>query len=616
MKNMKKGLIALVSAVVVGSGFGLNFASPVETAQAASKKITILHTNDSHGRVEESSADGMGFAKISTLVKQYEAQNPNTLLLDAGDTFHGTTFATLEKGESIAKVLNAVGYDGMAAGNHDFNYGYQTLLELTKKVNFPVLSANVRKKSDNSQILQPYEIKEVDGIKVGIFGLSTPETHYKTHPKNVEGLQFTDPVEEAKAMVAELKSKNVDVIVAVTHLGIDASSTDTSIKVAKGAPGIDLIVDGHSHSTLVEGLKEGNDTLIVSAGEYTKNLGVVELTFEGNKLVDKKAHLITKEQAKDVTPDPAILDVVKKVKDSQKEILSQVIGETGVVLDGERSQVRGGETNLGNLITDAMIDLTGADIAITNGGGIRASIPVGKITKGHVITVLPFGNYIVTKKLTGAQIKAGIENGVDSYPEPKGAFPHIGGMSFAIDVTREKGDRVHSLKVNGKPMEMDKEYLVATNDFMAAGGDEYTSFKDSPIVNEFPALDEALMNYIGKRGVLNRKVEGRIVAKTVEEVKKEEELLNRPVPVVYWDGTLMKRNQIGRISILHSVNLMKFDADGNAVVVRELKAGERYRVYSYNGTYGVGAGYFISDNGANTRYETPSKHKLALLRAN
>lgn len=616
MKNMKKGLIALVSAVVVGSGFGLIFAAPAETVQAVSKKITILHTNDSHGRVEESSSDGMGFAKISTLVKQYEAQNPNTLLLDAGDTFHGTTFATCEKGDSIAKVLNAVGYDGMAAGNHDFNYGYQTLLDLTKKVNFPVLSANVRKKADNSQILKPFEIEEIDGIKVGIFGLSTPETHYKTHPKNVEGLQFTDPVEEAKAMVAELKEKNVDVIIAVTHLGIDASSTDTSIKVAKGAPGIDLIVDGHSHSTLVEGLKEGNDTLIVSAGEYTKNLGVVELTFEDKKLVDKKAHLITKEQAKDVTPDPTIVDVIKGVKDSQKEILSQVIGETGVVLDGERVQVRAGETNLGNLITDAMIDLTGAEIAITNGGGIRASIPVGKITKGHVITVLPFGNYIVTKKLTGAQIKAGIENGVDSYPEPKGAFPHVGGMSFAIDVTREKGDQVHSMKVNGKPMEMDKEYLVATNDFMAAGGDEYTSFKDSPIANEFPALDEALINYIGKRGVLNRKVEGRIVAKTVEEAKKEEELLNRPVPVVYWDGTLMKRNQIGRISILHSVNLMKFDADGNAVVVRELKAGERYRVYRYDVSYGVGAEYFISDSGANTRYETPSKQKLALLRAN
>lgn len=614
MRFLKKGYIALVSAMVISSGFSGAFAVKAEgNTDANTKKITILHTNDSHGRAIEGEFDGMGFAKLSTLVKQYESKNPNTLLLDAGDTLHGTTFATLSKGESIVNVMNKVGYDGMAAGNHDFNYGYERLMELKDKMLFPLLSANVRKQ-DGNQLLKPYEIKEVDGLKLGIFGLSTPETHYKTHPKNVEGLSFTDPVKEAQAMVAELKAQKVDMIIAVTHLGIDESSTDTSIKVAKGAPGIDLIVDGHSHSTLVEGLKGENDTLIVSAGEYTKNLGVVELTFENNELKSTTAGLITKEQTAAIEEDPAVKEVIDEIQTAQEEILSEVIGKTAVKLDGEREQVRAGETNLGNLITDAMVDMTGADMAITNGGGIRASIGEGEITKGDVITVLPFGNYIVTKKLTGAQIKAGIENGVNAYPDAKGAFPHVSGLTFVIDASKAAGSRVQDMKIKGAPVEMNKEYLVATNDFMASGGDEYTSFKDSAIVNEFPALDEALVAYIQKIGTVNTKAEGRITAKTPEE---PEEGGNKPARKVYWDGALMNKGQIGRITVQKPINLWKRTADNKLQLVRVLKPGQVYRVYNYDsnyfGQYGVGSGHYITNMKGYVKYETPSKKKLEEL---
>ncbi|WP_313800954.1 bifunctional UDP-sugar hydrolase/5'-nucleotidase [Cytobacillus sp.] len=618
MQRFKKGFAVIVSSFVVWSGFGGQFTAHADStsASAATKKITILHTNDTHGRVEE--GDGMGFAKISALVKQFESENPNTLLLDAGDTLHGTTFATVSKGDSIAEVMNTVGYDGMAAGNHDFNYGYKRLLELEKKVNFPVLSANVRQE-DGTNLLKPYEIKEVDGIKLGIFGLSTPETHYKTHPKNVEGLTFTDPVKEAQATVKELKSQNVDMIIAVTHLGIDESSTETSIKVAKGAPGIDLIVDGHSHSTLVEGLKGENDTLIVSTGEYTKNLGVVELTFEDKKLTNKSARLISKEEAANVKPDPAVEKVIKDIQTAQKEILSEVIGKTDVQLDGEREQVRVGGTNLGNLITDAMVDMTGADMAVTNGGGIRASIKKGDITKEDVITVLPFGNYIVTKELTGAQIKAGIENGVNAYPESKGAFPHVSGLTFAIDPAQVAGQRVHSMKIKGQPVDMNKKYLVATNDFMAAGGDEYTSFKDSPIANEFPALDEALIAYIQKLGSVNEKYEARIVEKAIEKEEVKPTPTPTPVPTknVYWDGLLMKKGQIGRVTIEKPINLWKRDANNKLTFVRVLKPGEQYRVYNKDnlhfGQYGVGDGHYITNIKGLVKYETPSKKKLAEL---
>ncbi|WLR51437.1 5'-nucleotidase C-terminal domain-containing protein [Bacillus tianshenii] len=523
---MKKNWLVLLFSFVLLLAIVL--PSSANAASAGEKKITILHTNDTHARVDEGKYDGMGFAKLATLVEQKRKENENVLLLDAGDTFHGTTFATLVDGESITEVMNHVGYDAMTAGNHDFNYGYERLLELEKLVDFPLISANVVK-DDGSSLLNPYTIKDVDGVKIGIFGLATPETHYKTHPKNVEGLTFTDPVEAAQKMVKALNNQNVDLIVALTHLGIDESSTDTSIKVAKGAPGIDLIVDGHSHSTLVEGLKGDNDTLIVSAGEYTKNLGVVDLTFNNqDELVSKSASLITKEEATDIQPNEKVANVIDNLKLEQEKVLAEVVGETQVMLDGERENVRTGETNLGNLITDAMIDVTNADVAITNGGGIRASIDKGEVTKGEIITVLPFGNYIVTKEMSGSTIKEALESGTSAYPEAKGAFPHVGGMKFAIDPSQPQGNRVHSVTVNGQPLVMDKTYVVATNDFMAAGGDEYTMFADLPIKNEFPALDEAVITYMKKLGNIAPEVEGRIIESPLAEEKKAEKPVEKP----------------------------------------------------------------------------------------
>ncbi|MEK5269308.1 5'-nucleotidase C-terminal domain-containing protein [Aeribacillus sp. FSL K6-8394] len=474
------------------------------------KTINILHTNDSHARVFEGAFDGMGFAKLSTLVKQFERENEHTILLDAGDTFHGTTFATLEKGSSIVKIMNAIGYDNMAAGNHDFNYGYNRLLELAKMADFPILSANVIYEDTGELVLDPYTIREIDGVKFGIFGLSTPETHYKTHPKNIKGLKFTDPVAAANKMVKELKQQDADVIIALTHLGTDESSTDTSLKVAQGAPGIDLIVDGHSHT--VDDI-ENSGTLIVSAGEYLKNLGVVELTFdENNQLIKREASRITKEEAANIQPDPAIEKVISEIENSQEAILAEEIGYTNVKLDGEREQVRAGETNLGNLITDAMLEITGADAALMNGGGIRASIEKGVITKGDVITVLPFGNYIQTIEITGDDLKKALENGVKSFPAVSGAFPHVAGITFAIDASKPAGERIHSVKINGKPIDMKKTYTLATNDFLAAGGDEYTVLSNYPVTGEYQALDEAVIEYIRKRGTIEPKVENRIIA--------------------------------------------------------------------------------------------------------
>lgn len=483
---MNKKILSLVLVLAVVFSFG-SFAAETST------DITLVHINDTHAKVFEGKYDGMGISKVAEKVEALKAENPNTLLLDAGDSFHGTTFATLEEGASIVKVMNAMNVDVMTAGNHDFNYGQDRLVELSKMANFPILAANVTKE-DGTNLVDSYIIKEIDGVKIGIFGIASPETTYKTHPDNVKGLTFADPVESSKAMVAELKGK-ADVIVALAHVGLDEETLVKSTDIAKALPEIDVIIDGHSHTDLEEGMMV-NGVLIVSSGEYTKNVGIVDLTIMDGKVTSKSAKLFTKAEAADMEGSAKVTALMDEIKADQEKITSVVLSSTKTILDGERGQVRAGETNLGNLIADAMINESDADVAITNGGGIRASIPVGKITKGDVITVLPFGNYIITKEVKGADIKAAIENGVDSYPGTKGAFPHVAGFKYTFDANLPAGERVTSITKNGKALDMNKTYVLATNNFMAAGGDGYKMFADYPIKGEFSALDEALIDYM------------------------------------------------------------------------------------------------------------------------
>jgi 2',3'-cyclic-nucleotide 2'-phosphodiesterase (5'-nucleotidase family)/LysM repeat protein len=468
--------------------------------------ITIVHVNDVHSRVEQTDTS-IGYAKLAAFVKRMKAENPNTLLLDAGDTLHGQTIANLERGGSIVRMMNAVGFDAMATGNHDYNYGYERLLELAGEAKFPMLAANVYK-ADGTRLLEPYVVLDAGGVKVAVFGLATPETTYKTHPNNVAGLTFADPVEEAEKIVAELEGK-ADVIIALAHLGLDEASVDTSRKLAEEVPGIDLIVDGHSHTALPEGLEAGG-TLIVQAGEYSKYIGVAELTVGSAGVKARSARLIPIEETAGIGPDPDVLAVIEDVKAGQEALLSEIVGKSLVDLDGERGSVRTGETNLGNLITDAMLYETGADVALTNGGGIRASIPAGDITKGQVITVLPFGNYIQTKDITGAVLLQALEHGVSSWPEPLGGFPHVAGLTFKIDPDKPAGERVYDVRVGGKPLDPEAVYTLATNDFLAAGGDQYTMLTDQPVTGDFASLEEAVIRYLQAKGEVAPVIGGRI----------------------------------------------------------------------------------------------------------
>lgn len=615
---MLKRLLVFLTALLLSFTFFSN--TGMVLAEETTKKVNILHMNDIHARVFEEDSNGMGYAKIASYVNQYRSDNPNTLVLDAGDTLHGLSFATLTKGESIMQLLNLLKVDAMTVGNHDFNYGSDRLLELTKMANFPVIAANVEKK-DGSDYLGDYIIKEIDGISIGIFGLATPETTYKTNPNNVASLNFKNPVESAKEMVKTLQAENVDYIIALAHLGVDKGSLDTSYKVADEVEGIDLIVDGHSHTAFPKG-ELRNNTLIVSTGEYSKNLGVVEIEFNAeNKAVSTSAKLITKEEAKSIEADPAATKLIEEIKLSYKPIVDEVVGSTKVRLEGARENVRTKETNLGNLLTDAMREAANADVAITNGGGIRASVEAGEVTRGELIEVAPFGNFVVTKYLTGAQIIASLENGASDYPAANGAFSHVSGLNYSIDENAPAGERVHNVKVDGKPIDLDKKYLVATNDFLATGGDEYTEFGKEPTVNEFPALEEVMISYFQKHGEVNPAVEGRIVVEP-KSVSGPTEPEKPEVPVVtpslvYWDGLVLKQGQIGRITIQKPINLWKKTENGKLQFVRILNPGEIYRVYGYSpdhfGQYAVGAGYYVTKMDNYIKYETPSKAKLNLL---
>ena len=299
-------------------------------------------------------------------------------------------------------------------------------------------------------------------------------------------------------------------------MGLDAGSEFTSEGLANAVPGIDVIIDAHSHTELPEGKLVGN-TLIAQAGEHGRFIDQVEIELAAGEastdrmtVVSKSAKLVTYEDLLNLEPDPDVLEINTEIEKQINEISSVVIGKTTVDLDGERETNRKQETNLGDLIAQAMLLETGADVAITNGGGIRASIPAGDVTLGQVITTFPFGNYVVTIEATGQDLIDAMENGLSDYPELKGAFPQIAGMRVVFDPSKPAGSRVVELTVDGKPVDPAATYVVATNNFMAIGGDEYTMFADNKLLGEYSAFDEILADYLATYGTEGLEVDGRI----------------------------------------------------------------------------------------------------------
>lgn len=484
------------------------------------EEITIFHTNDIHGRYAEGD-DHIQIGNLATLKKE----TPNSILVDAGDCLHGLPIVNMDRGKSAIELIKCAGYDYITPGNHDFNYGKDRLFELSKSANLgentlKFLSSNIFE--NGKKVFDSNDIKEIDGIKIGFFGLSTQETKSKTGFKNVEGLEFKNPIESATEQVNELKGKGANVIVAICHIGTNSLSKPNSIDIANEVQGIDLIIDGHSHTKFENG-KQVGDTLIVSAGQYLENIGEIKLTLDTNdveniKIENKSVRLIGKEEALKYKLDSAVSKKVDEIKEQQEKILDKVIGVTTNTLDGSYENVRTKETNLGNLISDILLDKTKADISLFNGGNIRDTIEKGNITRRDIVDVFPFSNTIVTKELTGAQIKDVLEHGVKLYPEKSSAFLQVGGISYYFNPKQKEGEKITNIQKEGKPLDLNKKYVVATNDYIASGGDEFPCFSKEPILKEFGNLESAVIEYIEYKKEISKNVDGRIGIKSKDEL--------------------------------------------------------------------------------------------------
>ena len=438
-------------------------------ASAEEREIRILYLNDFHGFAEPYKPLGSkemmgGIPYLAAKANALRKEKPS-LLLAAGDMIQGNAWANLFQGESVIELMNTMHFDAMVVGNHEFDFGREVMKKRISEASFPLLGANV----EGVELLKPYVIKELNGIRIGIIGLTTEDTPVSTHPRNVYGLKFLPPAESIIKYLKELKDR-ADIVLVLSHIGYYSDRA-----LAEQVKGIDVIVGGHSH-TRVDTPTVVGKTIIVQAWEHGKVLGVLDLTLDNGKIAKVDGHL---EEVKPETgkEDREVIAVVQKYTQKVDEVLGERVGETEVDLDGEN--VRRTETNLGDLIADIMRQVSGADVAIVNGGDIRTSIKRGEIKVKDVYSVLPFNDYIVAIKLTGRELKEALEHGVSAREKEDGRFPQVSGLIFTYSPSAQIGSRVTEVIVSGKPLELDKEYSVATNDFLAAGGDGYKAFGDA-----------------------------------------------------------------------------------------------------------------------------------------
>jgi 5'-nucleotidase / UDP-sugar diphosphatase len=477
-------------------------------------QLRILYLNDFHGFAEPYKSAGNpdmlgGIAYLAGEAKRLRQERP-TLLLAAGDMIQGNQWANLYEGKSSIEVMNAMDFSAMVLGNHEFDFGQEVLKKRIQEAKFPVLAANVQ----GVPGIKPYVIKELSGIKIAVIGLVTETTPSATHPKNVKGLVFSSPIQSAKKVLKELGDKP-DLVIVLSHLGFPADR-----RLAEAVRGIQVIVGGHTH-TRIETPFRVNETLIVQAWEHAKALGVLDLTIQDGKVLHYEGELLPVDPER-LKPDPLVLKIVNQYKNQAATIIEEKIGETRVDLQGTGSRIQ--ETNLGDLVTDILRKETKADVALINGGGIRAEILKGAIRMKDLFSVLPFRNYPMVIKVTGKELKAVLEHGLSDLTGTSGQFPQISGMCIRYNPAFPEGRRITAISVQDKPLNPEGWYTLATNDFLASGGDGYAVLvnilankrgypKMSPRVVLFDSgreIRELVTGYIKEKKTISASVEGRI----------------------------------------------------------------------------------------------------------
>jgi 5'-nucleotidase len=513
----------------------------VAGAQDDTFSLTILHTNDVHGGYgpydsgRDATTDG-GAARQMEVINQIRAEGGNIILLDGGDRFTGTLFHQQWQGADSARIMNAMGYDAMTVGNHEFDNGETVLESFVDSIGFPLVTANVTFTGALAEKIQAFTTVEISGQQIGIIGLTPPDTGILSSPG--EGTTFSDDLVGVVQMAVDtLAEAGVNKVVLVTHIGLSAD-----MALAAQVNGVDVIVGGHSHTLLgnaysaaEEGYpvivqdSAGNDVYIVQAGSSLRYLGRLDVQFDADGVITR-ASGDTIFLSRYITPDPEILSIVDELREPIETLTATPVGDSAVFLVGDRAVCRTAECNLGNLITDAMRAYSGAQIAITNGGGIRSNVPVGEdtpadlalatpqtVTLGDVLTVLPFGNLVSTFELTGADVIAALENGVSRVEDGSGRFPQVSGIRFSWDGSLEAGSRIVSVEVLGADgsytaIDPAATYTIVTNDFMRRGGDGYSIFSENAI-NAYDGgnpLDVVLADYIRLNTPVNPQIEGRI----------------------------------------------------------------------------------------------------------
>lgn len=503
------------------------------TAASADYELTILHTNDFHDRFEpinrfdsgcneEDNAEGKcfgGMARMVTAINDAKERTDNWLLVDAGDQFQGTLFYQLYKGQTAAEFMNDMRYDAMAVGNHEFDDGPEALLEFARLAQFPILMSNADLSGEPAlaEMIAKSIVLEKAGEKIGIIGATPVNNDELASPG--PNIVFSNPAPAIQAEVDKLTEKGINKIILLSHSGYA-----TDLAIAAQTTGIDIIVGGHSNTLLSNTDEDAagpypdvvNDVAIVQAYAYGKYLGELNVTFddEGNVTSTSGDPILLDAS---VAEDETVKARVSELAQPLEEIRQKVVAEAAQAIGGDRAVCRSQECSMGSLIADAMLDRVkdqGIQIAIQNGGGIRASIDEGPITMGEVLTVLPFQNTLSTFEVTGAVIVEALENGVSQIEDGAGRFPQVAGMSFTFDVSKPAGERISDVTVGGAALEMDKVYGVVSNNYVRNGGDGYSMFVDAANAYDFgPDLADVTAAFLAAKGPFTPYTDGRITAK-------------------------------------------------------------------------------------------------------